>query len=134
MGGWADIARESMVHETWAGPFFVFFLLITTFAITNVLVAVIVENAVSTALQDTEDLQKQMDAERKAACANILQVFRTADVDGDGQLTVEEFHEALLSSEVKKWLVAVGIDVRQASGLFDILDYDSSGVLDFEEF
>merc|ERR1712216_442345 len=46
--GWPDIARSTMVHEPWSVVFFVFFMSVTSFTMTNVLVAVIVENAFST--------------------------------------------------------------------------------------
>merc|ERR1712232_341582 len=99
----------------------------TTFAITNVLVAVIVENAVGTALKDADDLEKKAETERVQACVNILQVFRAADTDDDQQITAEEFHRALDQPKVRKWLAALSVDIRQAEVLFDILDYDRSG-------
>jgi voltage-gated sodium channel len=132
--GWADIARLTMLYEPWAGFFFVFFLSLTTFAMNNVIVAVIVENAVSTALKDAEDLEKQAEQERVKACEHILQIFTEADTDGNCELSSSEFQAALKKPSVKSWLAAVGIDVRQAETLFDILDYDGSGVLDFNEF
>jgi len=33
-----------------------------------------------------------------------------------------------------RFMHQVGVDVRRADGLFDVLDYDESGVLDFKEF
>mmetsp|Transcript_36859 Transcript_36859/g.80840 ORF Transcript_36859/g.80840 Transcript_36859/m.80840 type:complete len:490 (-) Transcript_36859:121-1590(-) len=132
--GWADIARHTMEYEPWSWVFFVGYIAVTTFAIVNVLVAVMVENVVSTAIKDAEDLERQAEAERVKACGNILQVFTMADTDGNRELSASEFQAALMKPEVKRWLAQLGIDVRQAQQLFDVLDYDTSGVLDFEEF
>merc|ERR1719463_444965 len=64
----------------------------------------------------------------------MLEVFRIADKDGSGDLTKDEFIEALKKPDVMKLLYEVEIDMRGAEGLFDILDYDDSGSLDVTEF
>merc|ERR1711881_334263 len=45
-----------------------------------------------------------------------------------------EFQEALERPDVNTHLHEIGVDVRQAENLFDILDYDDSGALDASEF
>merc|ERR1719487_2095589 len=61
-------------------------------------------------------------------------VFQLADADGNSELTKMEFTAALQDKEVRRNLHDVGIDLRSAEGLFDILDYDMSGDLDIKEF
>merc|ERR1711904_461778 len=63
-----------------------------------------------------------------------MTVFTEADIDGNGELTKEEFMGAIECPSVQKLLHEVGIDIRQAENLFDILDYDESGVLEAQEF
>lgn len=132
--GWADIARAAMRHEPWAWIFFILFLCTTTFAIMNVVVAVIVENTLDQAMNQKEDILKKAEHEKVTSCAKIFEVFRTADVDGNGELTRTEFLQALHRPDVVKYLHEVGIDARQAENLFEILDYDESGSLDAHEF
>lgn len=132
--GWADIARVAMGHEPWAWIFFIVFLCTTTFAIMNVVVAVIVENTLDQAVNQKEDILKKAEQEKQAAFENIYEVFRRADTDGNMQLTKDEFLQALHRQDVMKYLQEVGIDVRQAENLFEILDYDESGELDAHEF
>lgn len=133
--GWPDIARSAMAHAPWSSIFFVFFMTVSTFALTNVLVGVIVENAFTNAIQTSSDIEKRAEAERVKVCQNIIQIFRKADTDGNNVLSSEEFKAALKApGSVKKWLLAVGIDTRAAEALFDVLDYDGSGVLDLNEF
>jgi len=132
--GWAEVARTAMIHEPWTWFFFLFYLSLTTFAILNVVVAVIVENTLDQALHQKDELMKKAESEKQAACGKIFEVFRAADTDGNGELTKQEFMEALSRKDVMRYLHDVGIDVRQAENLFDILDYDESGNLDAHEF
>merc|ERR1719456_598657 len=104
------------------------------FAVTSVVVAVIVEGTVSTALKDTEQLVREQEQEREEACKKILEIFEVADEDGNHELDRTEFYNMIQKESVQSVLVDIGIDGRQAAGLFDILDYDGSERLDFEEF
>lgn len=132
--GWAAVARASMRHEPVSAFFFIFFLGCTTFAVMNVVVAVIVENTLDQAVHQKDDLQSRAQEEQRSAATKILEIFYAADQDNNGNLTKTEFLEALERPDVVKYLHEVGIDVRQAENLFDILDFDDSGELDASEF
>jgi len=106
----------------------------TTFAIMNVVVAIIVENTLDQAVHQKNDLQLKAEEERQKAASKILDIFNAADVDGDNEVTKAEFNQALERPDVVTYLHEVGVDVRQAGNLFDILDYDDSGALDASEF
>jgi voltage-gated sodium channel len=132
--GWADVARGSMVHQPSMWVFFILFISITTFAIMNVVTAVIVENTLDQAMKQKGDISKKLDKERQKALTKLYDVFQIADLDGDGELTKDEFLQALQNRDVMINLHAVEIDLRSAEGLFDIMDYDDSGHLDVTEF
>lgn len=132
--GWADIARRSMSHLNASWIIFIFFMSLTTFAIMNVVIAVIVENTLDQAITQQNDVAKKLDKERQTALQKIYEVFLIADKDRSGELTKDEFLEALHNADVMKLLYEVEIDMRGAEGLFDILDYDESGSLDVTEF
>merc|ERR1712100_131779 len=100
----------------------------------NVVVAVIVENTLDQAVNQKQDLLKKQEEEKQVACHKIYEVFQEADADGNGELTKDEFLQSLKRADVTRHLQEVGIDVRQAENLFDILDYDESGNLDAQEF
>merc|ERR1712232_696030 len=123
-----------MIHWDASGFVLIIFMSVTTFALMNVVIAVIVENTLDLARNRDEDLNQRVDAERKAALEKIYEVFKIADLDGNGDLTKEEFMVALRDPEVKRNLHGVDIDLRGAEGLFDILDFDLSGNLDIAEF
>lgn len=132
--GWPDICREAMRYEGWAWIIFMFFIFATNFAVMNVVIAVVVENTLDKALSDDSAENLKKETERTNAIRKIYDVFRNADVDGDGELTRDEFLQGLKDPIINQNLHEVGIDVRRAENLFDVLDLDESGVLDVREF
>ncbi|CAE8707090.1 unnamed protein product, partial [Polarella glacialis] len=132
--GWADIARQSMQLEPWTAGFFILYLHVTTFAILNVMIAVIVENTLDQAgNQRTRFLEKKKMSQRETF-QRIYKVFKDGDADKDGVLTKEEFLLEMNREDIKRHLEQIGINVCEAENLFSILDYDGSGSLDAEEF
>jgi voltage-gated sodium channel len=132
--GWSDIARHTMKVEGWSWLFFIAFIFATTFAIMNVVVAVIVQNTLEHASHcKDEELQAKRQYEQQVM-DKIMQVFEAADADGDGDLTRDEFLQSLDNAKVARYLHEIGVDVRQAETLFEVLDYDESGCLDLCEF
>ena len=57
MEGWADIARELMVQAPWAWLFFVVYILVSTFTVLNLFIAVVVnamQDQVADDIKDTD--------------------------------------------------------------------------------
>jgi len=134
LDGWPSIARNAMTYEPWTIALFLFFMLATTYSIMNVIIAVIVDNTLEQAGNQKAEAVKHKDVEARKAAEKIREVFAATDVDGSGDITKDEFLAALKRMEVKEYLNEAGIDVCQAENLFDILDYDDSGLLDAEMF
>lgn len=132
--GWPSVARAAMKEEPWSLVAFLAFLILTTFSIMNVIIAVIVESTMEQANSNREEVVRSQEEELRKASHKVSQVFKHTDTDGNGQITKSEFHEAIKRDDVHAYLVDVGVDVRQAENLFDILDFDDSGSLDVGEF
>lgn len=132
--GWADIAREVMKTQPWSAGFFILYLHVTTFAILNVMIAVIVESTLDEADQSKlKSAEKRLEDLRKAY-EKIYKVFLDGDCDQDGVLTKDEFLQQIEQPKVSKYFEEIGIDPNEAEYLFTILDYDGSGCLDASEF
>jgi hypothetical protein len=110
------------------------FMSITSFAIMNVVVAVIVENTLDQAVLKRDNAMLKIRREQKEAVQKAYEIFAACDLDGDGSLEKDEFLQALKNKHVQMYLHEVGINVADAEGLFDILDHDLSGVLSVNEF
>lgn len=132
--GWAEIARKAMRMNAWTAGFFVLYLYVTTCAVLNVVVAVIVENTLDQAVDQRQKFTTKQSNKQTHACAKLYQLFCGMDDNGDGMLTKAEFSEALKDEQMSRYLHQLGIDLRQAEELFSILDFDESGSLDAQEF
>lgn len=131
---WPALAEVSTRHEPWLLVCFGFVLCTCTWGILNVVVAVFVEGTVDASSLRANDLAKQKKAEYDAGCRKVYEIFLSADADGDGSLTREEFVDALDRPEIMKEFRAIGIDRTWAEELFDVLDVDQSETLDAVEF
>eukprot|EP00913_Durusdinium_trenchii_P012757 g11978.t1 len=116
-----------MKTQPWSAGFFILYLHVTTFAILNVMIAVIADQSkLKSAEKRLEDLRK--------AYEKIYKVFLDGDCDQDGVLTKDEFLQQIEQPKVSKYFEEIGIDPNEAEYLFTILDYDGSGCLDASEF
>merc|ERR1719421_873752 len=76
--GWVAISREAARFEPWSKVFFIVYLIGTTFAIMNVVVAVIVEKTLERALQNRDDRLKKAEDQCQKALNTIVEVFKMA--------------------------------------------------------
>ncbi|OLP96515.1 Sodium channel protein 60E [Symbiodinium microadriaticum] len=132
--GWPDAARAATDVEPWVWIVFVAFLLITTFSIMNMIVSVIVESTLEAALDQKLQAMRDQEYQTTMAAVKVDEVFRRADGNGDGHITKEELMQALLKPDVRLYLREVGIDITNAEFIFDVIDYDGSGELEYKEF
>eukprot|EP00435_Cladocopium_sp_Y103_P025853 s802_g6.t1 len=134
METWPDLARHAGKVSPGAEIFFVLYIFCTSFAVMNVVVAVIVQNTCIHAKERQEDMRSERDKKDANAMLKVLEVFQTADVHQSGQISKKDFLKAMDMPSVMQLMHEVQIDVRQAEALFDVLDYNNSGTLDSEEF
>merc|ERR1740121_1325753 len=64
--------------------------------------------------------------------ANAL--FRAVDEESDGVITFNELAKQLESEEVKNFFRSIDVDLSEARSLFDMLDTDHKGQIQFAEF
>jgi len=132
--GWAGVVRTVYTFSPFFSFTLVIFFMVTNWGIMNVVIAVVIEATVGKALHHMGNYVKIAAEERHQAIVKICDVFFFTNPDGSGRLTRDDFLEALQDEDVVRRLHEVGIDVRQADSLFDLLDFDHSGALDVYEF
>lgn len=131
---WPAVSRDTVKYEEWVEQAIVVFLLVTTFSIMNVIVAVVVESTLDKAGSQQADKLRAYEAELSQVSLTINEVFNASDSNRDGKVSRQEFHDALRRPDVRDFLKLAGFDGRQANSLFDILDFDDSGWLSSQEF
>lgn len=132
---WSNgVARHVMSNQPAMVIFFVGFIVVTSFGLMNVVVAIIVERTLATAKLNQQKFQRTQERERTRVLNHLRDIFEYADRDGNGSLTVDEFRHAIRQPEVERKLKLIELPVADAEELFGILDHDGSGELSVDEF
>ena len=76
MEGWADIARELMVQAPWAWLFFVVYILVSTFTVLNLFIAVVVNAMQDQVADDIKDTDTRLAEEAHGERALMLAELR----------------------------------------------------------
>merc|ERR1712187_680809 len=103
------------------------------FGVLNLIIGLYCENTIRIALNNEREIMQSQEAERRQQLDALRTAFRRMDKDGTGDISREEFAEAIVyNKEVAHNMTALGLD--EEKDLFDVLDADHSGALEFNEF
>lgn len=122
---WDDLVSPLIEHITpWCGVPFFLYILFATFAVMNVVAALFVESAIQRAAQVKEIQQVDQ----------AMRLFRSLDMNESGRITFNDLNQRLESQEVVDLFKSIDVDVSEARCLFEMLDADNNGSIEFEEF
>mmetsp|Transcript_88174 Transcript_88174/g.222541 ORF Transcript_88174/g.222541 Transcript_88174/m.222541 type:complete len:572 (+) Transcript_88174:113-1828(+) len=132
---WSDgVARHVIKNQPGMIAFFLVLICIVTFGLLNIIVGVVVENALSTAAKDQNKIKKAKDRDRQMVFNQLREIFEDADLDNSGTLTYEEVEVAISKPEIYNKLRMIDFPVDDPQQIFALLDYDDSGELTIDEF
>lgn len=133
--GWNAVGRPLIQRSPFMILFFLVFIMVFTFGLLNMIVGMVVEQTIEHSKMNDLAIQKQNEQEMKNMVMSFKDFFETADTDGNGELTYEEFQEAVLSNpELVSTLEDIDIPSDQWRDLFHVLDSDGDGKLTAKEF
>eukprot|EP00929_Paragymnodinium_shiwhaense_P037460 TRINITY_DN19957_c0_g2_i1.p1 TRINITY_DN19957_c0_g2~~TRINITY_DN19957_c0_g2_i1.p1 ORF type:complete len:834 (+),score=224.93 TRINITY_DN19957_c0_g2_i1:319-2820(+) len=119
---WGDLTFPLVEYvNPLLGVIFSMYIAFVLLALMNVVTSVFVESALKSALDDQASFIHQ----------NIKELTRHIP---HGHLSYEMFQEMLPRPQMQHLLKAIDVDVSEARGIFDLLDFNSSGYVDAEEF
>ncbi|CAJ1333776.1 unnamed protein product [Effrenium voratum] len=116
-------------------PLFVVFYIYSAWALLAVMTGVVSENMIAIRDQMQKE-DEQREEKRKSMITKVLmELFREADVDGNGIVSRAEFEAMLKSPElVKKITKNTRMKVQDLMDLFDWIDHDKGGTITIDEF
>lgn len=131
---WVEVVTP-LIQAHWSnGLLFCLYVFFTEFTLLNVINGIFVETAIERASVDKDEvIQEQLMAE-ESAVQQLINIFFEADADESGSVTLEELHSHFKDNQVRAYMKGLGIEMSEASSIFKLLDLDSSGLLDIEEF
>jgi len=139
--GWQQVGRPLVSQQPLMAIFFFSFIMIFTFGLLNMVVAVVVEKTLLQAknMDQLDEHEQQLEVEK--TLREMQDAFQGSDVNHDGMIDRDEFAEAMQETDFESpqgrlvvCLDRLGIPTHDALALFDILDSDASGELSMQEF
>jgi len=122
---WGEAVKPLMVHiSPVLAPVFALYIAFAMLAVMNIVTGVFVESALISAREDKDYF----------VINGVREVFAGPDGVLSGSLTWDDFDSKLASPSMREYFKALDVDPSEAKGLFRLLDLDSSGSIDAEEF
>jgi len=134
LGNWMPPCRALVenVNELWM-LFSLFHKMIIGFSVTAVITSVFIQETFKVATIDDRIMVMSKERARKTHIRKMTSLFEHCDQDGSGTIDATEFRTVLGDSELRTWLAAMELDVRDAGQLFELLDRDGDGELNMGE-
>ncbi|CAK9020957.1 unnamed protein product [Durusdinium trenchii] len=132
---WGEIAVPVIEQYPATAVIFMGSLLTLVFGVLNLIVAVVVDTFAEFRLNDVQNLAEEMEDEIAQDRKSLARLFARIDLDGSGQLTLDELIEgAQRDSDFQSRLRVMDIDESDLQMLFEMIDADSSGTIEAAEF
>jgi len=128
-----EVIHPTVLQTPLLGGFWMVFVLVTMLGVLNLIIGLFCENSIKVALETEKEIMKHQDNKRRAQLEALQRAFMRMDPNGNGEITRPVFDKAIVENEeVVAAMTALGLDEEQ--DLFDVLDADHSGSLEFKEF
>lgn len=132
---WSSGVARQVVEEQWYMIFFfVLFLLLTTYGVMNLIVSIIVEQALTASRNVELRSRSREERARAAELEHIETIFLLADTDCGGELDIDEWVKACNDPEILWRLRAIELHRNDAMRLFQVIDGNGSRTLSMQEF
>ncbi|CAK9071852.1 unnamed protein product [Durusdinium trenchii] len=113
---------------------FVFFISFCNFAVLNVVTGVFCQSAIDSAQSDHQMVMQSILANKEAHIEKIKLLFNEIDAQDRGLITYQMFEEKVGDQAVKAYFESMDLNVWDAWSFFKLLDLDSGGAVEIEEF
>jgi len=130
-----SIADPVINMHPWAVLIFVGAQVTIVFCLLNIIVAVVVDEFAEQRQKDVMTLAHDLEEELSKDAKHLQAVFKATDLDGSGEICLEELVESAKQvPELASRLRVMDIDDEDLGQLFQMLDEDNSGEISQEEF
>merc|ERR1712070_648351 len=123
LGNWVPACRllVEVVSEVWS-PLFMIYLCVVGFSVVKVITGVFLHETFKVAGSDDELMIMQKERVTQKHRHKMQRFLMEADNTGDGRMDYQEFDKVMTDERVRTWLSAMGLEVRDVKGLFELLD------------
>lgn len=134
MGNWMPPCRALVENVSeWFMTFFLLHKLIIGFSVLSVVNGVFMQETFKTANLDDHIMLLQKERASKMHKQKMRALFNHLDDDCDGLVSLAEFKAVVHDLDIRQWLSAMEMDVRDVDTVFRLLDADGSQCLTIDE-
>mmetsp|Transcript_60847 Transcript_60847/g.145015 ORF Transcript_60847/g.145015 Transcript_60847/m.145015 type:complete len:794 (+) Transcript_60847:201-2582(+) len=133
---WGELFHLLELVSVGVAYMYIAFLVISIYGLTNVVTAVFVESAMQATQNYRDLLVQEMFIRDQATVKHMKEIFQSIDTDGSGTISAHEM-DLFMKDEtlaLQEYFEALGISANDTETLFKLLDRDSSGEVDIDEF
>jgi len=136
---WGQVTVPIIEEAPWTMVFFLLVLVTIDLLVINLILAVVVEKAQQAHADETQEVVRQQvlekEAQTKQAQRELVKICYSMDEDKSGNLTLDELLMGFDRDEYfQNMLKSMDISRDDIRMVFNILDQDSSGDIDYVEF
>mmetsp|Transcript_61368 Transcript_61368/g.110120 ORF Transcript_61368/g.110120 Transcript_61368/m.110120 type:complete len:233 (+) Transcript_61368:2-700(+) len=131
---WVELASPLKVISTGWLCAFIFYVAFTYFAVLNVVTAVFCQSAIDSAQQDHASVIQSILENKEHHLEKIRFLFSQFGGQDCTTITFAMFEEKIKSQEVREYFESLGLDIWDAWSFFKLLDLDSGGEVEIDEF
>lgn len=127
-------ALASLPGKPYYAGIFLLYITFAVFAVTNIVTGIFVDNALQSGLADREVVVQEELDNKKAMLDSLQTLFEIIDEGNTGFITRENFKTSLKDDNVKAYFKSLRLDVAEAEGLFNLLDYGRMNEISINDF
>lgn len=132
---WGAISLPLAEAHPWTSPILFAILMTISLGVMNLILAVIVEKAAEARQNDLDRKLQQKDLDRERNMVDLALLCDRMDTDGSGALSLEEMlHGYVNERKFYTLMQESGIEKDDLQTMFNVLDSDDSGEVDYVEF
>jgi hypothetical protein len=125
---WIDV-WESIAPAGWhASAAFVFYILLFTIAVWNVVTSTFVDKALRLAKASDDTVVTEARLQARQDAKELRATFARMDMDGSGKLDCDEFASCMKKPEFERWLQTRGLDIKETRTFFRMLARNQESV------
>lgn len=130
----STLARPLVIRSPAFILLFIPFLIIAILGLMNVIVAIIVECALSSAAANKEKVNKETIKLNARVMESLKAMIEEADTDGSGELDRKELKKAWRELRFRERMKLLDIQYKDLTELFDLLDEDKIGCISVDKY
>eukprot|EP00928_Gymnodinium_smaydae_P031908 TRINITY_DN23264_c0_g2_i1.p1 TRINITY_DN23264_c0_g2~~TRINITY_DN23264_c0_g2_i1.p1 ORF type:complete len:598 (+),score=57.58 TRINITY_DN23264_c0_g2_i1:71-1795(+) len=132
---WGDQASYLVDITPWLGGAFCVYVAFSVICVMNIVTGIFVENSSKLSMKDESTLIMELMESESKWMDEMSSVYDVMRGDSD-EVTKSQFENGMMDFGIQARMKKLGVDADSYAiiGLFDLLDFDRSGSLKFEEF